>query len=33
VIDGVKLVPRIRHADDRGYVTEVLRAARHDIRR
>jgi dTDP-4-dehydrorhamnose 3,5-epimerase len=26
VIDGVKLVPRIRHADDRGYVTEVLRA-------
>lgn len=26
MIEGVKLVPRIRHADDRGYVTEILRS-------
>ena len=26
MIDGVKLVPRTRHADDRGYVTEIFRS-------
>jgi dTDP-4-dehydrorhamnose 3,5-epimerase len=26
MIDGVQLVPRTRHADDRGYVTEILRS-------
>ena len=26
MIDGVQLVPRRRHADDRGYVTEILRS-------
>ena len=26
VIDGVKLIPRRRHSDDRGYVTEILRS-------
>ncbi len=26
MIDGVRIVPRTRHADDRGYVTEILRS-------
>jgi dTDP-4-dehydrorhamnose 3,5-epimerase len=26
MIDGVQLIPRTRHADDRGYVTEILRS-------
>jgi len=26
VIDGVKIIPRQRHADDRGYVTEIFRS-------
>ena len=26
MIDGVKIIPRQRHADDRGYVTEILRS-------
>lgn len=26
MIDGVKLTPRQRHADDRGYVTEIFRS-------
>jgi len=26
VIDGVKIIPRRRHADDRGYVTEIFRS-------
>ena len=26
MIDGVQIVPRRRHADDRGYVTEILRS-------
>ena len=26
MIDGVQLIPRRRHADDRGYVTEILRS-------
>lgn len=26
MIDGAKLIPRTRHADDRGYVTEILRS-------
>ena len=26
MIDGVKLIARTRHADDRGYVTEILRS-------
>lgn len=26
MIEGVKVIPRVRHADDRGYVTEVLRS-------
>jgi len=26
VIDGVQLIPRTRHADDRGYVTEIFRS-------
>ena len=26
MIDGVKVIPRTRHADDRGYVTEILRS-------
>jgi len=26
VIDGVQLIPRLRHSDDRGYVTEILRS-------
>jgi dTDP-4-dehydrorhamnose 3,5-epimerase len=26
MIDGVQLIPRDRHADDRGYVTEILRS-------
>lgn len=26
MIDGVKLIPRTRHADDRGYVTEIFRS-------
>jgi len=26
VIDGVQLIPRRRHADDRGYVTEIFRS-------
>jgi dTDP-4-dehydrorhamnose 3,5-epimerase len=25
MIDGVKKIPLVRHADDRGYVTEILR--------
>ncbi len=26
MIDGVQLIPRTRHADDRGYVTEIFRS-------
>lgn len=26
MIDGVKKVPLVRHSDDRGYVTEILRS-------
>lgn len=26
MIHGAQLVPRVRHADDRGYVTEILRS-------
>ena len=31
MIDGVKLIPRTRHTDDRGYVTEVLRSDEEDF--
>lgn len=30
MIDGVKIVPRTRHADDRGYLTEILRVDEDD---
>ena len=33
MIDGVQLVPRTRHADDRGYVTEVLRSDEDHFRK
>lgn len=26
MIHGAQLIPRVRHADDRGYVTEILRS-------
>ena len=33
MIDGVQLIPRTRHADDRGFVTEILRSDEDHFRK